>query len=134
MIWGDCINVWWHSTCTRHWAISSIPDPSDADDADPVRCAVLAVLTQLMCVAFNRRAAAGLPRDAPAIVLDFSELGARPKVFEETPDWAKRVKPLDERFYIPNEDGKVLKENDEDVSEEFKAMNIVVKMPHIHFI
>ncbi len=83
---------------------------------------------------FNRRIAVGLPRDAPAIVLDFSELKARPKVFEETPDWAKRVKPLDERFYIPNEDGKVLKENDEDVSEEFKAMNIVVKMPHIHFI
>jgi len=120
--------------CCAHpdWAVSSIPDPSD--DADPVRCAVLAVLTQLMCAAFNRRVAAGLPRDAPAIVLDFSELEARPKVFEETPDWAKRVKPLDERFYIPNEDGKVLKENDEDVSEEFKAMNIIVKMPHIHFI
>jgi len=28
----------------------------------------------------------------------------------------------------------VLKENDEDVSEEFKAMNIIVKMPHTHFI
>ena len=120
--------------CCTHpdWAISSISDPSD--DANPVRCAVLAVLTQLMCAAFNRRIAAGLPRDAPAIILNFSELEARAKVFEETPDWAKRVKPLDERFYIPNEDGKVLKENDEDVSEEFKAMNIIVQMPHIHFI
>ncbi len=37
--------------CCAHpdWAVSSIPDPSD--DADPVRCAVLAVLTQLMCAA-----------------------------------------------------------------------------------
>ncbi|KAF8335374.1 uncharacterized protein EI90DRAFT_3048094 [Cantharellus anzutake] len=122
--------------CCAHpgWAVSSLPDPAYADDADPVRLAVLAVLTQLMCAAFNRRIATGLPRDAPAIVLDFSELEARPKVFEETPDWAKRVRPLDEKIYIPNKDGQMLKENDEDVSEEFKAMNIIVQMPHIHFI
>jgi hypothetical protein len=119
--------------CCTHpdWTIFSIPEP--AGDADPVRRAVLAVLTQLMCAAFNRRAAFGLPRDAPAIILDFSELETRRKVFEEIPDWAKQVKPLDERFYIPNKDGKMLKDNDEDVSEEFKAMNIIVQMPHIHF-
>lgn len=56
------------------------------------------------------------------------------KVFEETPEWAKRVKPLDEIFYIPDRDGKVLDGNHEDVSEEFKAMNIIVQTPHIHFI
>jgi len=118
--------------CTRpDWAVISIPEP--VGDADPVRRAVLAVLTQLMCAAFNRRVASGLPRDAPAIILDFSELETHPKVFEEIPDWAKQVKPLDERFYIPNKDGEMLKDNDEDVSEEFKAMNIIVQMPHIHF-
>ena len=86
------------------WAVSSIPEPVD----DPVRRAVLAVLTQLMCDAFNRRIAYGLPRDAPPIVTDFAELAARPKVFEETPEWAKRVKPLEKISYIPNRDGKVL--------------------------
>ena len=118
--------------CRSHpdWAISSIPEPVDDVNPDPICRAILAVLTRLMCDAFNRRIQYGLPRDAPPIVIDFSELAARPKVFEET---AKRVKPLDERFYIPNRDGKVLNENDEDVSEVFKAMNIIVQKPHIHF-
>ncbi|KAM6493969.1 hypothetical protein JOM56_010330 [Amanita muscaria] len=122
--------------CRSHpdWAISSIPEPMDDANPDPVRGAILAVLTQLMCDAFNRRIQYGLPRDAPPIVTDFDELAARPKVFEETPEWAKRVKPLDGRFYIPNRDGKLLNWNDEDVSEEFKAMNIIVQAPHIHFI
>jgi len=128
--------------CCSHpdWAVSSIPEPpststsDDDDDDDRIRRAVLAVLTQLMCDAFNRRVDAGLPRDAPAIVFDFAELEARPKVFEERPDWALRVEPLDERFYMPNKDGDVSREDDEDISEEFKAMNIIVKMPHIHFI
>ncbi|KAK2467216.1 hypothetical protein APHAL10511_000765 [Amanita phalloides] len=126
--------------CRSHpeWAISSIPEPVDDanpdPDPDPVRRAILAVLTQLMCDAFNRRIAYGLPRDAPPIVTDFAELAARPRVFEETPGWAKLVKPLEKRFYIPNRDGKVLNGDDEDVSEEFKAMNIIVQAPHIHFI
>ncbi|KAF8334505.1 hypothetical protein F5887DRAFT_892644 [Amanita rubescens] len=122
--------------CRSHpdWAISSIPKPVDDPNPDPVRRAILAVLTQLMCDAFNRRIAYGLPRDAPPIVTDFTELAARPKVFEEAPEWAKRVKPLEKRFYIPNREGKVLDGDDEDVSEEFKAMNIVVQAPHIHFI
>ena len=122
--------------CCSHpdWAVSSIPEPADSTNPDPIRRAILAILTQLMCNAFNRRIEYGLPRDAPPIITDFAELAARPKVFEETPDWAKRVKPLDEKFYIPNKDGKVLNGNEEDVSEEFKAMNIVVQMPHIHFV
>ena len=117
--------------CRSHpdWAISSIPEPVDDANPDPICCAILAVLTQLMCDAFNRRVGYGLPRDAPPIVTDFAELAAHPKVFEETPEWAKRVKPLDERFYIPNRDGKVLNENDKDISEEFKAMNIIVQTP-----
>ena len=122
--------------CCSHpdWAISSIPEPMDVANRDPVRRVILAVLTQLMCDAFNRRIEYGLPRDTPPIITDFAELAARPKVFEETPEWAKRVKPLDETFYIPDRDGKVLDGNHEDVSEEFKAMNIIVQTPHIHFI
>ncbi|KAK1219352.1 hypothetical protein PQX77_017927 [Marasmius sp. AFHP31] len=121
--------------CSSHpeWSISSLPDPG-AGTTDPLQYAILAVLTRLMCDSFNRRVEMGLPRDAPAIIEDFEELQARPKVYEESPEWARRVSPLPERVFIPNADGVELSEDDEDVSEEFKEMNIIVQMPHIHFI
>src|SRR5262245_54864265 len=76
--------------CTQppRWPVSDIPDPQDPDSA---RYAVLAVLTRLMCSAFNRRIELGLPRDAPPIVLDFEELARRPKMYETAPEWAGRV-------------------------------------------
>ncbi|EFI28334.1 hypothetical protein CC1G_13863 [Coprinopsis cinerea okayama7 len=131
--------------CRSHpeWAVSSLPDPSASDDgpgsSDPsndeqVRYTILAVLTRLMCDAFNRRIDLGLPRDAPAIIEDFEELQARPKVHESPPEWATQVQPLHEKVFIPNSEGKVLGEDDEDVNKEFKDMNIIVQMPHIHFI
>ena len=44
----------------------------------PSQGAVLAVLTQLVCASFNRRIERGLPRDAPAIAIDFgASQGAR---------------------------------------------------------
>ncbi|KAK7468299.1 hypothetical protein VKT23_002813 [Stygiomarasmius scandens] len=119
--------------CCSHpdWPIYSLPDPADTD---PLRYAILAVLTRLMCDSFNRRIGLGLPRDAPAIIEDFEELEARPKVYEEPPEWAERVRALPEKVFIPNAEGKRLDENHEDVSEEFKTMNIIVQTPHIHFV
>lgn len=120
--------------CCTHpdWAVSALPDP--ADPADPTRYAVLAVLTRLMCDAFNRRIERGLPRDAPPIVIDFAELRARPKVYESPPEWAERVPALQDKVFIPDASGKQIPEDDPEVSEEFKAMNIIVQMPHIHFV
>lgn len=130
--------------CCLHpeWPVSSLPDPrtpspssgSSSSHDEQVRYTILAVLTRLMCDAFNRRIGLGLPRDAPAIIEDFEELQARPKVFEEPPGWAKRVQPLPQKYFIPNGEGKELDEDDEDVSKEFKDVNIIVQMPHIHFI
>jgi hypothetical protein len=80
----------------------------------------------------------GLPRDAPAIIEDFEELKARPKVYEEPPEWAKRVlgKALTETVFIPNAVGRTLNEDGEDVrvSKEFKDVGVIVQMPHIHFV
>jgi hypothetical protein len=89
-----------------------------------------------MCDSFNRRIGLGLPRDAPAIIEDFEELGARPKVYEEPPEWAKRVlgKALAETVFIPNAVGRTLHEDGEDVSKEFKDVGVIVQMPHIHFV
>lgn len=63
-----------------------------------MRYTILAVLAQLMCDAFNRRIELGLPRDVPAIIEDFEELQARPKVNERSPGWAQRVQPLPEKL------------------------------------
>jgi len=80
-----------------------------------------------MCDSFNRRIELGLPRDAPAIIEDFSELQARPKVYEEPPEWAKRVNSsLAEKVFIPNAEGRTLDEDDEDVCGEFKAVGVIV--------
>jgi hypothetical protein len=89
-----------------------------------------------MCDSFNRRIGLGLPRDAPAIIEDFEELQARPKVYEEPPEWAKRVlgKALAETVFIPNAEGRTLNKDDEDVSKEFKDVGVIVQIPHIHFV
>jgi hypothetical protein len=122
--------------CCSHpsWSIASLPDPSDF--SDPVRYIILAVLTELMCDSINRRIELGLPRDAPAIIEDFSELEARPKVYEVPPEWAKRARAnvLTEKVFIPNAEGRKLNEDDEDVCKEFRDVGVIVQMPHIHFI
>jgi hypothetical protein len=46
------------------WPVNAILDPKDTN---PQRYAILAVLTALMCRAFNRLAEKRLPRDAPPI-------------------------------------------------------------------
>lgn len=119
--------------CCRHpdWAVSELPD---AADPDPLRAAVLAVLTQLMCEAFNRRIELGLPRDAPPIILDFDEVQARPKVLERPPDWAMRTPPLPNPVGIPNEQGFAPAEGDPAASAHFKKRNILCWTPHIYFV
>ncbi|TFK91339.1 hypothetical protein K466DRAFT_457351, partial [Polyporus arcularius HHB13444] len=121
--------------CCGHpdWSISSIPDP--ADHGDPLRYAVLAVLTELLCVSFNYRIALGLPRDAPPIIQDWDEVQGRPKVFEQPPEWAWGVKPLEEQVFLPDHGGRLLNEDDEEnVCKEFRRMNIIVEKRHILFI
>ena len=124
--------------CCSHpdWSVSRLPEPG-AYDSDPLRYTILAVLTLLMCDSFNRRMGLGLPRDAPAIIEDFEELQARPKVYEEPPEWAKRLllgKALAETVFIPNAEGRTLDKDDEDISKEFKDAGVIVQMPHIHFV
>lgn len=119
--------------CRNHpeWAVSEIPDPQDKD---PIRYAILAVLTKLLCDAFNRRIELGLHRDAPAIIQDWDELLARPKVFEKQPEWALQVPPVENRVVIPDCQGRTLEERSQDVCEDLVKMNIIAVLPHLHFI
>jgi len=50
------------------------------------------------------------------------------------PAWAERVARLAEPVHIPDANGQVPADDDEETSSEFKDMNIIVKMPHIHFV
>jgi hypothetical protein len=108
-----------------------LPDPVDPD---PFRYAALAVLIHLICGAFHRHIDLGLLRDSLAIVEDFEALQARPKVHDRPPQWVQRVPSLPQRVFIPDAEGNVLKEDDPNVSEEFKVMNIIAQVPHIHFV
>jgi hypothetical protein len=119
--------------CRDHpeWAVADLPDPADSD---PLRYAILAVLTRLMCQSFNHRIDLGLPRDAPPIIEDFEELQARPKIHETVPAWAECVPPLSEPVYIPDANGHVSAEDDIETSPEFKQMKIIVKIPHFYFV
>ncbi|KAJ8457280.1 hypothetical protein ONZ45_g18373 [Pleurotus djamor] len=113
------------------WRVSDLPDPCDTD---PLRYAILAVMTKFMCEAFNRRVDIGLPRDAPPVVLDFEELSSRPRVYEKPPTWAERVPPLKELFYLPDGGGKTIPEGHQYMSAELRKFNIIGQHPHLHFV
>jgi hypothetical protein len=118
--------------CMRaDWAVENLPDPADPD---PTRYAALAAVTELLCDAFNRRVALGLPRDAPPIVEDWAELASRPKIYERRPAWAQRVPPAPNAVRVPDENGAYIEDDDLQVCEAFKRLNIIIHHPHIHFI
>lgn len=105
-----------------NWRVADTPDPKDPD---PQRYAILSVIPHLLVPAFNRLIERRLARDAPAIIMDFEELAARPRILEEVPDWCARVPALKETLTIPNEDGEVLTDKDDPrASPEFLVKNI----------
>jgi hypothetical protein len=72
------IEYFWNQ---KSWAVQAIPDPKDPD---PVRYAILAVLTDQMVRAFNHLIERGLPRDAASDPhADFVELATRERVPEK---------------------------------------------------
>lgn len=114
------------------WPVNAIPD---SKDTDAQRYAILAVLTALLCRAFNRLIEKGLPRDAPPIVSDWDALAAQPRIPEEMPQWAKEVPKLSTRLDIPDEKDVFLDgPDDPKVCKEFLEKNILIEEPHIYFV
>ncbi|MCJ1253566.1 hypothetical protein MMC24_001378 [Lignoscripta atroalba] len=123
------IEYFWNQ---HQWEVSAIPDPRDPD---PARYAILSVIPQLLVRAFNRNIALGLPRDAPAIILDMEALKEKPKVLEIAPAWCKCVPPLEKTLRLPNEQGEfLLGKEDDQACLEFLEKNILVLQPHILFV
>lgn len=120
------------------WALADLPDPGLGDDGLPeseakLRKAVMAGLTRIMKLAYNRLISKGLPRNAPAVVMDWEELKARPRVLEEIPTWAKEMERLDPVVELPNAKGELLGV-DEPGDEEFAVYEIKVATPHWVFV
>ncbi len=118
------------------WAVSSIPDPQDDD---PSRYAFLACTTASMVESFNAKIKMGQARDAPAIMSpeEAEYYRTRPestKIYEEVPEWAKRVPPLRDPLIMRSFDDIILDGFDDPrACEQFKPMNILMWGPHIHF-
>ena len=113
------------------WAVSSIPDPNDAD---PARYAILSVIPHFLMIAFNRLIERGLPRGSPAILSDedLEEMQSQQVVLEELPPWTARVAKLSKTLVIPDVNDETPPK--EDRSRHFLNMNIISAEPHILFV
>ena len=118
----------------RHdWPVCDIPD---AQDPDPQRYAILAAITGLLVLSFNRKIAMGLPRDTPHVIRGhehYLQLNARPKIWEKEPKWSKRVKSLKKRLVLPSGDGD-LPPNDKHACRPLLNKNIFAWEPNIYFV
>ena len=79
----------------------------------------------------------GLPRDAPAFITtdDENALKARHMQLEEAPEWCDKVPPLEKTLVIPNEEGNVPhQKNDERADRLLLAENILSFRQPIYFI
>lgn len=84
-----------------------------------LRKVVMAGLTRIMEQAYNRLISRDLPRDAPAVVQDWDELKARPRILETIPKWAEdlAMTPMDPVVEVPDRVGVM--PNEKEVPESF---------------
>lgn len=119
----------------ERWPVASIPDPQDHNSKS--RYAVLASITGLLVASFNERIKLGIPRKADTIMTreEIEQYRDEERVYEEMPEWAKNVPPLEQTLVIPHEDGQVLDSFDSPkASKQMAEKNILHWQPHIHFI
>lgn len=127
------LEYFWRQT---KWPISSIPDPTDDD---PARYAFLAGTAKLLVRSYNEKIRMGFARDMPAIMSDeqieyYQNRPEKDRTYEEVPQWAESVPPLSEPLAVKTHDGVVLDGFDDPrACKEFKALNILIWTPQIHF-
>ncbi|KAF9495714.1 hypothetical protein BDN71DRAFT_1390971 [Pleurotus eryngii] len=113
------------------WALADLPDP---DPSPKLRKVVMAGLTRIMEQAYNRLISRGLPRDAPAVVQDWDELKARPRILETIPKWAEdlAMTPMDPVVELPDRFGAI--PNEKEVPESFARYGVRIAEPHWVFV
>jgi hypothetical protein len=124
---------WW-----KPWPVHDIPDPKDYEE--PERYAVLACIPSLIVESFNERIRLGLRREGRSLMTDEEReklAAATPEAQESLPSWVLDVPSLSTLLKISHQiEGEEQLEtlNDKRASPAFKAKNILVWEPHIHFI
>lgn len=116
------------------WPVASIPDPHDPSAS---RYAVLAAIPALLVASFNQRIELGLPRKADPIMSpeEMEQYRKEDRIYESVPEWTSKVPRLEETLVIPHENGEILDSfDDQRVSLQLAAKNILCWQPHIHFI
>ena len=98
---------------------------------------MLSVIPALLVEYFNQRIDLRLPRKADPIVSreELEQYQRDEKIFETVPEWTIRVAPLKEPLAIPHYNYEVLGSfEDEWISPQLAAKNILHWQPHIHSI
>lgn len=98
------------------------------------RYAVLSAIPYWLCEAFNRNIEKSLHRDAPPIMDNemLAEMERRSKLFEEVPEWVKRVPKLEEKLVIQNGEGS--EPGERYLCLELGRMGIVAEAPNVLFV
>ena len=125
-------SFWW-----KHWPVSSIPDPGP--DTERERYVVMSCIPALLVEAFNARIDMGLRREGMPIMSaeEREKLAATEKKYEAVPEWTKEVPPLDEMLHIEHRiegESQLTGLDDARASKAFKEKNILIWMPHVHFV
>lgn len=131
--------LWWRARRSSRWFIKDIPDPHDDDE---VRAAVLAVITHLLCKAFNHRIKLGLRRDFEPCIspADWDRIENTPdsnKPYESPPQWALSVKALSDPLVLPSFVwGGITypQPDDQYLCPLFRRYNIIRLSPDVMFI
>lgn len=98
---------------------------------------MLSAIPSLLVESFNQRIDLGLSWKADPIVSreELEQYQQEEKIFETVPEWTVRVAPLKELLVIPHDNDEVLESfEDERISPQLAAKNILHWQPHIHFI
>lgn len=125
------IEYFWHQ---HAWKVCDIPDPADPE---PERAAFVAAIPFILVTAFNNLINRGLPRDLPSIFTteELDQAMLRAKKPERAPSWAENSPPLQQTFFLPDKDGKVLESFDDEFADEHLAKkNILAHGLHILFV
>ncbi|KIM75502.1 hypothetical protein PILCRDRAFT_13577 [Piloderma croceum F 1598] len=99
---------------------------------DPLRYAILAGLTEVLCLSFNRLIRRGLPRYAPPIIGNFEVLAAQPRMIETRPEWALNMASLTEKVFVPNNESQIVAEDE--ASAIFSKLGVYIEQPHCFFV
>lgn len=108
----DALSAFWRH---KGWSVHDTPGPADTN---PDRYAFIAGCAYLLVRSFNERIKLGLRRDMSSLIIpeEAGKLRSTPlhlRKWEEGPDWASKVLPLQRTLIIPTYNRDVLEDKED---------------------